>query len=55
MLNSLNALSDETSLLSVGLFSNPILLIAISISILLHCGICYIPFFGDIFGNFELK
>lgn len=55
MLNSLNALSDESSLLSVGLFSNPVLLIAITISIVLHCGICYIPFFGDIFGTDPLS
>jgi Ca2+-transporting ATPase len=51
MLNALNALSDEASILTVGLFANPKLIFAIFLSVGLHCGICYIPFFSRIFGT----
>jgi len=55
MFNALNALSEDSSLLTVGLFCNPMLWIAISLSILLHCVIVYIPFFGHIFGTNPLS
>jgi len=54
MLNAMNALSDESSLLTVGLFANPLLLLAISGSVLLHCMILYIPFFERIFNTVPL-
>jgi Ca2+-transporting ATPase len=54
MFNALNALSDEGSLLSVGLFANPLLIIAIMGSVILHCVILYIPFFARIFGTSPL-
>ena len=54
MLNALNALSDEASLLEIGLLANPLLLVAISGSVLFHCVICYIPFLERIFATIEL-
>lgn len=54
MFNAINALSDESSLLSIGIFANPLLLIAISLSVSLHCVICYVPFFENIFGTVPL-
>jgi P-type Ca2+ transporter type 2C len=54
MLNALNALSDEGSLLTVGLFANPLLILAIMGSVILHCIILYIPFFARIFGTAPL-
>lgn len=54
MLNAINALSDEASLLEIGFFANPFLLVAISLSVALHCVICYIPFFTNIFGTAHL-
>mmetsp|Transcript_139387 Transcript_139387/g.197326 ORF Transcript_139387/g.197326 Transcript_139387/m.197326 type:complete len:98 (-) Transcript_139387:6-299(-) len=54
MLNALNALSDEGSLLTVGFFANPTLILAMMMSIALHCMICYVPFFEGIFGTVEL-
>jgi len=55
MFNALNALSEDTSLLTIGLFANPWLLIAIALSIVLHCVILYISFFGQIFGTVPLS
>lgn len=54
MLNAINALSDESSLLTVGIFANPLLLVAIALSVSFHCLICYIPFFTTIFGTVPL-
>lgn len=54
MLNAINALSDEASILEIGLFANPLLLLAISGSVLFHCLICYISFFENIFGTVSL-
>lgn len=54
MLNALNALSDEGSLLSVGLFANPTLIMAITCSMTLHAIILYVPFFWNIFGTVPL-
>ena len=55
MFNAVNALSDEGSLFTVGLFANPFLLLAIAGSVLLHCMICYIPFFENVFGTVPLS
>ena len=50
MLNALNAISEDNSLLESGLLLNPWLLAAISSSMILHCVILYIPFCAKIFG-----
>lgn len=55
MLNAINALSDEASILEIGFFANPLLLIAIAGSVSFHCLICYIPFFENIFGTVALS
>jgi len=55
MFNALNALSDESSLFKVGIFCNPMLIVAICGSVFLHCVICYVPFFGGIFGTLPLN
>ena len=54
MFNAVNALSEDSSLLTVGLFANPLLLLAIALSVALHCVILYIPFFARIFGTYPL-
>lgn len=43
MLNALNALSEDGSLLQMPPWCNPWLLVAICISVALHCVILYIP------------
>ncbi|KAL0347253.1 UNVERIFIED_CONTAM: Calcium-transporting ATPase 1, endoplasmic reticulum-type [Sesamum calycinum] len=50
MFNSLNALSENTSLLVMPPWVNPWLLIAMSISFGLHFVIMYVPFFANVFG-----
>jgi len=55
MFNALNALSEDSSLLTMGILANPWLLIAIMLSMALHCVILYIPFFGRIFGTVPLS
>jgi Ca2+-transporting ATPase len=55
MFNALNALSDESSLLTVGPQKNPSLIVAIMMSMSLHCVICYIPFFERIFNTTALS
>lgn len=55
MFNALNALSEDSSLLTVGFWVNPWLLIAISMSIILHCMILYVPFFEAIFNTVPLS
>lgn len=55
MWNSLNAMSEDQSLLVIGIFDNLWLWGAISISTLLHCLILYIPFFAKIFGTVPLS
>lgn len=55
MLNALNALSEDSSILTMGLFCNPLLLLAIAGSIAFHCLILYIPFFAAIFGTTPLN
>lgn len=54
MFNALNATSDEGSLFQVGLFANPMLLLAMATSFLLHCGILYIPVFEKVFNTVPL-
>lgn len=54
MFNAINALSEDSSLLTIGIFGNPWLLIAAALSILLHSVILYVPFFANIFGTVPL-
>lgn len=49
MFNSLNALSEDSSLLMLPPWRNPWLLVAMSVSFGLHCLILYVPFLADIF------
>ena len=49
MLNALNAISEDNSVLVMTPFVNPYLILAILNSILLHCLIVYIPFLSEIF------
>ncbi|EPS66380.1 hypothetical protein M569_08382, partial [Genlisea aurea] len=50
MLNSLNALSDHNSLAKMPPWTNPWLLVAMAVSLGLHCIILYVPFLADVFG-----
>lgn len=50
MLNALNALSEDNSLLVVTPFTNPYLILAILFSTLLHMIILYVPFLNSVFG-----
>lgn len=50
MLNALNAISEDSSLLTMSPFVNPYLLLAIMWSIGLHVMIVYVPIFSKIFG-----
>ena len=50
MLNALNAISEDNSLLTMSPFVNPYLLLAIAGSIGLHMMIVYVPFMATIFG-----
>ena len=54
MLNALNAISDEQSILTITPLRNPYLLVAIAASISVHCMILYVPFFNDVFGILPL-
>lgn len=55
MLNSLNAISEDNSLLTMSPFVNPLLLLAISSSLILHGMIVHVPFFNDIFSIYKLN
>lgn len=55
MFNSLNALSEDSSLLSMPPWVNPWLLLAMSISFGLHFLILYVPFFAQVFGIVPLS
>lgn len=55
MFNSLNALSEDISLLKMPPWRNPWLLVAMSVSFGLHCLILYIPILADVFGIVPLS
>lgn len=55
MFNAINALSEDSSLLQICFCGNPLLLMACSLSVVLHCGILYIPFLQKIFGTAPLS
>lgn len=55
MFNALNALSEDGSLLTMPPWANPWLLLAIAISISLHCVILYVPFLADVFAIVPLS
>ncbi|KAG0559244.1 hypothetical protein M758_10G088300 [Ceratodon purpureus] len=55
MFNSLNALSEDGSLLSMPPWVNPWLLLAMAVSFSLHFLILYIPFLATIFGIVPLS
>ena len=55
MFNSLNALSEDGSLMTMPPWVNPWLLIAMSISFGLHFLILYVPFLAQIFGIVPLS
>ena len=50
ILNALNAISEDNSLLKMSPFINPYLLLAIALSVGLHSMIVYVPVFAKIFG-----
>lgn len=55
MFNSLNALSEDGSLLTMPPWVNPYLLVAMSISFGLHFLILYVPFLAKVFGIVPLS
>lgn len=55
MLNSLNAVSEDNSLVKMPPWRNPWLLVAMSVSFGLHCLILYVPFLADVFGVVPLS
>jgi len=54
MLNAMNALSSSESLLTFFLNNNPMLIYAITLSMLLHFAILYIPFLQNLFNILPL-
>ncbi|XP_057970568.1 calcium-transporting ATPase 4, endoplasmic reticulum-type-like [Malania oleifera] len=55
MFNSLNALSEDGSLLTMPPWANPWLLVAMSVSFVLHFLILYVPFLAQVFGIVPLS
>ncbi|KAG8906170.1 hypothetical protein FRC01_008106 [Tulasnella sp. 417] len=49
MFNAMNSLSENESLLRLPLWKNPFLVGAITLSMVLHVAILYIPFFTTLF------
>jgi len=49
MFNAMNSLSENESLLRLPIWKNPFLVAAIALSMALHLGILYIPFFTSVF------
>lgn len=54
MLNAMNALSSSESLLTFFLHNNPMLVYAITLSMVLHFAILYIPFLQTLFAILPL-
>jgi Ca2+-transporting ATPase len=54
MFNAMNAISDESSLITMPPWKNVYLIVAIIFSMTLHVMILYIPFFNNIFGIMPL-
>jgi Ca2+-transporting ATPase len=54
MFNAMNAISDESSLLSMPPYRNMWLILAILSSMTVHCIILYVPIFNKIFGILPL-
>ncbi|CAA0827184.1 Calcium-transporting ATPase 2- endoplasmic reticulum-type [Striga hermonthica] len=50
MLNSVNALSEDNSLVRMPPWRNPWLLVAMSVSLGLHCLVLYVPLLANVFG-----
>lgn len=55
MLNSLNAVSETSSLLVAPPWRNPYLLLAVCGSLLVHCAILYVPILSRIFSTVPLS
>ncbi|XP_077245643.1 calcium-transporting ATPase, endoplasmic reticulum-type-like [Tasmannia lanceolata] len=55
MFNSLNALSEDNSLVRMPPWRNPWLLVAMSVSFGLHFIILYVPYLADLFGIVQLS
>ncbi|ORX58708.1 putative endoplasmic reticulum calcium transporter [Hesseltinella vesiculosa] len=55
MLNAMNSLSENESLLSLPLWANPYLVFAIALSMALHFMILYVPFFSQLFSILPLN
>lgn len=55
MFNSLNALSEDNSLVRMPPWRNPWLLVAMTVSLGLHCLILYVPFLAEVFGIVPLS
>ncbi|XP_059064008.1 calcium-transporting ATPase, endoplasmic reticulum-type isoform X2 [Cryptomeria japonica] len=55
LFNSLNALSEDNSLLSMPPWINPWLMLAMSVSFGLHALIVYVPFLANVFGTVPLS
>ncbi|XP_020598290.1 calcium-transporting ATPase, endoplasmic reticulum-type isoform X2 [Phalaenopsis equestris] len=55
MFNSLNALSEENSLVRMPPWRNPWLLVAMGVSLSLHAFILYVPFLSSVFGVVALS
>ena len=49
MLNAMNSLSENESLLTLPLWNNPYLVLSIALSMMLHFMILYVPFFTKLF------
>jgi len=55
MFNSLNALSENNSILDVGIFDNIWLILSVALSMLMHSMILYVPVFKIVFQTNELS
>lgn len=55
MLNAMNALSSSESLLTLPLWSNMILVYAITLSMALHFALLYLPFLSNLFSIVPLN